>query len=86
MNTTEQTCDSYVIDTYKSVETGTYIPGAITYCGKKKLEVLHWKDQECESQDEADAFVHRHFHALDIAEAEIAAQPALYRTLTSLRT
>ena len=61
--------DAYIIDTCKLPEKGTYIPGAITFCGRKKMEILQWKDHEFSTQEEADAFVRTHFAASGLTEA-----------------
>lgn len=63
-------CDNYLIDTYKRAESGTFVPGAITFKGRKKIEAIRWDDKEFPSQDEADAFVRAHFEELGISEAE----------------
>ena len=62
-------CDAFLIDTIKVVDTGKFIPGAIMFCGRKKLEVIQWKEHQCDTQQEADAFVRAHFEALGIKEA-----------------
>lgn len=62
--------NAYIIDTYKQVDRGTYCPGAITFYGKKKLEVIHWSKKACRSEQEANTVVRDHFHQLGIPEAE----------------
>jgi hypothetical protein len=56
--------DSYVLDTCKISSVGKYIPGAITFKGRKRIEILQWKQHMCNSQQEADAFVIGHFQQL----------------------
>lgn len=59
--TTAPAFDSYLLDTCKIVATGEYRPGAITYRGRKKIEVVQWKDKAFPTQHEADMFVQQHF-------------------------
>jgi hypothetical protein len=58
--------DSYIIDTYGSG--GTFVPGAIIFSGRKRMETLQWKDHSFASQAEADAFVREHFKSTDLVE------------------
>ncbi|MDB4978433.1 MAG: hypothetical protein JWM56_619 [Candidatus Peribacteria bacterium] len=60
--------DSYLIDTCKVVRTGKFVPGAIKYKGRKKIEVVQWKDKTFDTQEEANAFVKEHFMELGIAQ------------------
>jgi hypothetical protein len=62
-------CDAFLIDTIKVVDTGKFIPGAITFCGRKKLAVLQWKEHLFDTQEKADTFVREHFQRLGIKEA-----------------
>jgi hypothetical protein len=61
-------CNAYVLDTCKISSTGKYVPGAITFRGRKKVEVFQWKGQTFDTQDEADEFVRRHFENLGFGE------------------
>jgi hypothetical protein len=56
--------DSYILDTCKIASSGKYVAGAITFKGRKRIEILQWKQQMFDSQTEADAFVKRHFEEL----------------------
>ena len=47
--------DAYILDTYRG-SGGKYSPGAVTYCGRKRMDMLRW-DQQFSTQEEADAFV-----------------------------
>ena len=62
-------CDAYLIDTIKLVDQGKYKPCAIMFCGRKKLGIIQWNDNLCDTQEEADAFVRAHFEKLGIKEA-----------------
>lgn len=68
MSSLLQECDSYIIDTIKIMDTGMYIPGAVTFKGRKRMDVLQWKDHPFETQLQADAFVRDHFEKHNIAE------------------
>ena len=57
---------SYLLDTVKME--GKYVPGAIVYCGRKKIETYQWKDQFFATQLEADDFVRSHFATSRLAE------------------
>jgi hypothetical protein len=56
--------DSYVLDTCKLTMTGKFVAGAITFKGRKKIEVIQWKRRRFSSQREADDFVKAHFTRL----------------------
>ncbi len=49
-----KTCDGYIIDTYRTG--GSFLPGAIFFCGRRKMEAIQWK-KSFASQQEADRFV-----------------------------
>lgn len=66
---TDVVCDSYLIDTYRLMTTGKFSPGAITFKGRKKIEVLRW-DEMLDTQQEADEFVRAHFCEIGLPEAE----------------
>jgi|GEM_PF-2011630 len=83
MKKKSQECTSYIIDTYKSVSSGKYLPGAIVFKGKKKMETLQWKDMEFPSQEDADQFVRSHFVARGLSELRNEGELFKYRpTLT----
>ena len=58
--------DKYVLDTCRVMSNGKYLPGAITYRGRKKIQSLSWKGHLFDTQTEADAFVQKHFVQLGI--------------------
>ncbi len=60
--------DAYILDTCKLPATGKYVPGAIKFKGRKKIEILQWKDNMFDTQEEADKFVKDHFLQLGFAE------------------
>ncbi len=60
--------DAYILDTCKVVATGKFLPGAIVYKGRKKVEVRQWKKKEFDSEKEANEFVIRHFTKEGIAQ------------------
>jgi hypothetical protein len=69
MKKSDSIYDSYVLDTCKLASSGKYLPGAIiTFKGRKRIEIIQWKKQMFDSQDEADAFVKEHFQQLGFAE------------------
>lgn len=70
MKTASGICDSFLIDTYRLMTTGKFSPGAITFKGRKKIEIIRWDDKMFETQNEADDFVRAHFSRLGIPEAE----------------
>ncbi|MFA6039291.1 MAG: hypothetical protein WCV62_01005 [Candidatus Peribacteraceae bacterium] len=59
--------DCYLLDTYRTGN-GTYSPGAITFCGRKRMEVLRWKEAEFETEEEANAYVRRKLAGSDMRE------------------
>ena len=59
-------CNAYILDTYKQMETGKHLPGAILYCGRKKLETKQW-DMAFETLEEANEFVRDYCTKLGIA-------------------
>lgn len=61
--------ESYIIDTCKIANRGTYLPGAIVYTGRRKSEVLQWKDHEFDTPQAANAFVRNQFANRAIREA-----------------
>lgn len=61
--------DAYIIDTCKLSGNGTYIPGAITYSGRRKMEAIQWKDRAFARKEDANTFVREHFSKLNIPEA-----------------
>ncbi len=65
----DQECDAYILDTCKISATGKYLPGAITFRGRKKIEAMSWKDKQFDSQHEADEFVRAHFRGINLPEA-----------------
>lgn len=58
--------DAYILDTCRVVSHNKYLPGAITYRGRKKIESISWKDVLFDTQREADKFVCQHFAQLGI--------------------
>lgn len=66
---TDIVCDSFLLDTYRVTTTGKFSPGAITFKGRKKIEVLRWDDM-FDTQAEADEFVRAHFREKGLSEAE----------------
>ncbi len=64
----ERILDSYVIDTYKIVSSGKFVPGAITYAGRKKADVLYWKQHPCETNEEANTFVRQNLEKQGLRE------------------
>ena len=63
-------CDSYLIDTYKLMTTGKFLPAAITFKGRKKIDIMRWEDRPFDTKEEADSFVRDHFKESGIPEAE----------------
>lgn len=68
MPTATQEISSYMIDTYKQASSGRYLAGAITFKGKKKADVIQWKERTFASQNEADAFVRQYFSRSGLTE------------------
>lgn len=62
-------CNAYIIDTCRLAASGKYVPGAITFKGKKKCEILQWREHAYKTQREADEFVRRHFEDKGLQEA-----------------
>ncbi len=62
-------CDSFVLDTYWRADTGSFHPGAITFRGRKKVDVVQWRDKSFTSQEGADSFVRSYFARREISEA-----------------
>ena len=60
--------DKYVLDTCRVMSNGKYLPGAITYRGRKKIQSLSWKGHLFDTQREADTFVCKHFTQLGIQQ------------------
>ncbi len=65
--------DAYIIDTCRVVGTGKFIPGAIIYKGRKKVDVKQWK-KAFDTQEEANAFVKKYFQKDGIAEPKTDAE------------
>jgi hypothetical protein len=63
-------CDSYLIDTYKLMTTGKFLPAAITFKGRKKIDIMRWEEHSFDTKEEADNFVREHFRESGIPEAE----------------
>jgi len=63
----QKECDAYIIDTIKML--GKFVPGAITYAGRKRIQTIQWKENGYDSQEEADEFVRRQFISRGLAEA-----------------
>ncbi|MDD4319574.1 MAG: hypothetical protein PHW10_04610 [Candidatus Peribacteraceae bacterium] len=68
MATKAKVSDSYILDTYRASETGKFVPGAVTYCGRKRLETFQWKQRQFPTQGEADSFARGHFAGMPIKE------------------
>jgi hypothetical protein len=66
----DKAIDSYIIDTYKKPDTGTYLASAITFHGKRRMEVIQWGHRQFHTQQEADNFVRQHFVPLGLREVE----------------
>ena len=69
--------DKYVLDVIRLPATGEFVPGAITYRGRKQIQAMSWKEHTFATQDAADAFVREHFAREGIAEP--TDQAVLYR-------
>lgn len=52
--------DAYILDTCKVMSSGKFVAGAITFKGRKRIEIKQWK-QMFSTQQEADQFVIEHF-------------------------
>lgn len=67
MKLTSKEPDSYILDTYKA--DGQFRAGAIILKGRKRIEIIQWKDHVFSTQEEANAFVHKHCVARGLFEA-----------------
>ncbi|MEK7218094.1 MAG: hypothetical protein AAB728_01370 [Patescibacteria group bacterium] len=61
--------DCYILDTYRTGN-GTYSPGAITFSGRKRMDVLRWREAAFETEEEANAYVRRKLATSDMRELE----------------
>lgn len=62
--------ECYILDTCKLVREGIYLPGAVLFRGRKKIDAMSWKAKSFRTQAEADAFVRRHFAKVGMKEAQ----------------
>ncbi len=69
MKTKDMICNAFIIDTYK-IGKGQYIPGAITFYKRRKLNVIHWVRMECATQEEANEYVREQFAKNKLKEAK----------------
>ncbi len=60
---------AYIIDTYKNPLTGEYLPAAILFSGRKRIETIQWKQKGFSTQNEADMYVRNHFVSQGLSEA-----------------
>ncbi len=70
---------SYLIDTYRVPATGKYVPAAVTFLGKRRVEAIQWKDNEFDTGTQADRFVREHFADLRVPEMLAPESTAFYR-------
>ncbi len=71
-----------MIDTYRQASTGLYLAGAITFRGRKKVEVVQWKKRTFDTQSSADDFVRSHFRASGLHEAASESELSRYDAST----
>ena len=70
---------SFLIDTFRIPDTGKYVPAAVTFLGKSRVEAIQWKDEQFETGTQADRFVREHFADLRVPEMLTGENTAFYR-------
>ncbi len=51
--------DCYILDTYRSSDSGKFHPGAITFASRRRMDTLRWPEQAFDTQEDANDFVRR---------------------------
>ena len=85
MTKKETVHDTYILDTYKQVESGKYSAGAVTFHGRRKTEAIRWSDKEFNTEEEANMFVRNHFKSIGLDEAANEGELAGAKPMWSMR-